>query len=127
MSHFDRFVPLLCFCSFITFYESGFTVSDPLEQLVRHFLIETSPRGVKIKGCQNEPYFGTLHSIYFQLEMGIPVHLAVSDLLMISSVFSQGVCLHSFTSTPSHPSLCPVLLKSLRRVMEYLKATQAFK
>lgn len=34
------------------------SVSDPLEQLVRHFLIETGPRGVKIKGCQNEPYFG---------------------------------------------------------------------
>ncbi len=31
---------------------------DPLEQLVRHFLIEKGPRGVKIKGCQNEPYFG---------------------------------------------------------------------
>ncbi|KAF3689635.1 Tensin-2 [Channa argus] len=30
---------------------------DPLEQLVRHFLIETGPRGVKIKGCQNESYF----------------------------------------------------------------------
>lgn len=38
---------------------SAVTVSDPLEQLVRHFLIETGPRGVKIKGCQNEPYFGT--------------------------------------------------------------------
>lgn len=37
---------------------SAVTVSDPLEQLVRHFLIETGPRGVKIKGCQNEPYFG---------------------------------------------------------------------
>ena len=34
------------------------TVLDPQEQLVRHFLIETGPRGVKIKGCQNEPYFG---------------------------------------------------------------------
>lgn len=33
---------------------------DPLEQLVRHFLIETGPRGVKIKGCQNESYFGQL-------------------------------------------------------------------
>lgn len=68
-------------------------MSDPLEQLVRHFLIETSPRGVKIKGCQNEPYFGTFHSIHFQLEMGITVHLAVSDLLMISSVFHrESVC-----------------------------------
>lgn len=31
---------------------------DPLEQLVRHFLIETGPKGVKIKGCPSEPYFG---------------------------------------------------------------------
>ena len=31
---------------------------DPSEQLVRHFLIETGPKGVKIKGCPSEPYFG---------------------------------------------------------------------
>lgn len=31
---------------------------DPSEQLVRHFLIETGPKGVKIKGCPTEPYFG---------------------------------------------------------------------
>lgn len=31
---------------------------DPQEQLVRHFLIETGPRGVKIRGCPEEPYFG---------------------------------------------------------------------
>ncbi|PNJ25441.1 TNS2 isoform 12 [Pongo abelii] len=31
---------------------------DPVEQLVRHFLIETGPKGVKIKGCPSEPYFG---------------------------------------------------------------------
>lgn len=29
-----------------------------MEQLVRHFLIETGPKGVKIKGCPSEPYFG---------------------------------------------------------------------
>lgn len=34
-----------------------------MEQLVRHFLIETGPRGVKIKGCQNEPHFGKQYSI----------------------------------------------------------------
>ncbi|XP_059383440.1 tensin-2-like isoform X2 [Carassius carassius] len=39
---------------------------DPLEQLVRHFLIETGPRGVKIKGCQNEPYFGSLSALVYQ-------------------------------------------------------------
>lgn len=31
---------------------------DPQEQLVRHFLIETGPRGVRIRGCPEEPYFG---------------------------------------------------------------------
>ncbi|KAM6977759.1 tensin-2 [Aplochiton taeniatus] len=41
-------------------------VIDPLEQLVRHFLIEKGPRGVKIKGCQNEPYFGSLSALVYQ-------------------------------------------------------------
>lgn len=31
---------------------------DITNELVRHFLIETSPRGVKLKGCPNEPNFG---------------------------------------------------------------------
>lgn len=33
-------------------------LGDITNELVRHFLIETSPRGVKLKGCANEPYFG---------------------------------------------------------------------
>eukprot|EP00063_Salmo_salar_P027838 XP_014002673.1 PREDICTED: tensin-2-like isoform X5 [Salmo salar] len=41
-------------------------VVDPLEQLVRHFLIETGPRGVNIKGCQNEPHFGSLSALVYQ-------------------------------------------------------------
>ncbi|XP_037739944.1 tensin-2 isoform X3 [Chelonia mydas] len=39
---------------------------DPMEQLVRHFLVETGPKGVKIKGCQNEPYFGSLPALVSQ-------------------------------------------------------------
>ncbi|XP_059538941.1 tensin-2 isoform X3 [Myotis daubentonii] len=39
---------------------------DPLEQLVRHFLIETGPKGVKIKGCPSEPYFGSLSALVSQ-------------------------------------------------------------
>ncbi|XP_069509721.1 tensin-2 isoform X2 [Ambystoma mexicanum] len=39
---------------------------DPTEQLVRHFLIETGPKGVKIKGCQNEPHFGSLSALVSQ-------------------------------------------------------------
>uniref|UniRef100_A0A4W6F613 Uncharacterized protein n=1 Tax=Lates calcarifer TaxID=8187 RepID=A0A4W6F613_LATCA len=33
-------------------------VGDMTNELVRHFLIETSPKGVRLKGCPNEPYFG---------------------------------------------------------------------
>ncbi|XP_061841677.1 tensin-2-like isoform X2 [Nerophis lumbriciformis] len=40
--------------------------ADVQEQLVRHFLIETGPRGVKIKGCQNESYFGSLSALVYQ-------------------------------------------------------------
>uniref|UniRef100_A0A674DU16 Tensin 2b n=1 Tax=Salmo trutta TaxID=8032 RepID=A0A674DU16_SALTR len=36
------------------------------EHLVRHFLIETGSRGVKIKGCQNESYFGSLSALVYQ-------------------------------------------------------------
>lgn len=33
-------------------------VGDLTNELVRHFLIETSAKGVRLKGCPNEPYFG---------------------------------------------------------------------
>lgn len=31
--------------------------TDPSSELVRHFLIEPTSRGVKLKGCANEPVF----------------------------------------------------------------------
>lgn len=55
---------------------------DPLEQLVRHFLIETGPRGVKIKGCQNESYFGSLSALVYQhsiTPISLPLALRVPD------------------------------------------------
>lgn len=33
---------------------------DPSADLVRHFLIEPTPKGVRLKGCSNEPVFGKL-------------------------------------------------------------------
>jgi len=33
---------------------------DPLADLVRHFLIEPTPKGVRLKGCSTEPVFGEL-------------------------------------------------------------------
>uniref|UniRef100_A0A1A8RZV6 Tensin 1 n=1 Tax=Nothobranchius rachovii TaxID=451742 RepID=A0A1A8RZV6_9TELE len=39
---------------------------DTTNELVRHFLIESSPKGVKLKGCPNEPYFGCLSALVYQ-------------------------------------------------------------
>ncbi|NIG60974.1 tensin-like C1 domain-containing phosphatase [Pontoporia blainvillei] len=52
---------------------------DPLEQLVRHFLIETGPKGVKIKGCPSEPYFDPLEEAP---EAPVPTNMSTAaDLL----------------------------------------------
>lgn len=39
-------------------FKSLTTAGDLANELVRHFLIECTPRGVRLKGCSNEPYFG---------------------------------------------------------------------
>uniref|UniRef100_A0AAR2KFZ7 Tensin 1 n=1 Tax=Pygocentrus nattereri TaxID=42514 RepID=A0AAR2KFZ7_PYGNA len=39
---------------------------DATNELVRHFLIETSPKGVRLKGCPNEPSFGCLSALVYQ-------------------------------------------------------------
>ncbi|XP_077369910.1 tensin-1 isoform X2 [Festucalex cinctus] len=44
-------------------------VADLSNELVRHFLIETSPKGVRLKGCPNEPYFGCLSALVYQHSM----------------------------------------------------------
>lgn len=36
----------------------SYFTGDINNELVRHFLIESSSKGVKLKGCPNEPYFG---------------------------------------------------------------------
>ena len=38
---------------------------DPSNELVRHFLIEPTARGVRLKGCPNEPIFGEGKLILF--------------------------------------------------------------
>lgn len=51
------FSSLLHFLNY--FINSSFIpAGDVTNELVRHFLIETSPKGVRLKGCPNEPYFG---------------------------------------------------------------------
>ncbi|XP_048064590.1 tensin-3 isoform X1 [Megalobrama amblycephala] len=41
-------------------------MGDLTNELVRHFLIECTPKGVRLKGCPNEPYFGSLTALVCQ-------------------------------------------------------------
>ncbi|XP_041662259.1 tensin-1 isoform X3 [Cheilinus undulatus] len=59
---------------------------DVANELVRHFLIESSPKGVKLKGCPNEPYFGCLSALVYQhaiTPLALPCKLLIpaTDLL----------------------------------------------
>ncbi|KAF3696540.1 Tensin-2 [Channa argus] len=70
-------------------HNSKVAVSDPLEQLVRHFLIETGPRGVKIRGCQNEPYFGSLSALVYQhsiTPISLPCTLKITEKDLIGEL-----------------------------------------
>ncbi|XP_051997101.1 tensin-like isoform X2 [Xyrauchen texanus] len=57
-------------------------MGSPQEQLVRHFLIESGAKGVKIKGCQNETYFGSLSALVYQhsiTPVSLPCVLRIPD------------------------------------------------
>ncbi|XP_018103073.1 tensin-2 isoform X1 [Xenopus laevis] len=63
---------------------------DSAEQLVRHFLIETGPKGVKIKGSPIEPHFGSLSALVSQhsvtpLSLPCRLHIPSCDLVEQSS------------------------------------------
>ncbi|KAM6945402.1 tensin-1 [Aplochiton taeniatus] len=73
-------------------------VGDITNELVRHFLIETSPKGVRLKGCPNEPYFGCLSALVYQHSM---TPLALPCKLMIPSKDPNEEALELATPTDS--------------------------
>ncbi|XP_048774489.1 tensin-1-like isoform X3 [Ostrea edulis] len=55
---------------------------DPSVDLVRHFLIEPTPKGVRLRGCNNEPVFGSLASLVYQhslTPLALPCKLALPE------------------------------------------------
>jgi len=77
----------------------GVQVGDGTE-LVRHFLIEPSPKGVKLKGCNNEPVFGSLSALVYQhsiTALALPARLILPDF--------------DPTTTPEHVSAAQALLQ----------------
>ncbi|VDP04594.1 unnamed protein product [Soboliphyme baturini] len=58
-------------------------------ELVRHFLIETTSKGVKLKGCSNEPVFGSLAALVYQhsiTPLALPCKLILPDYDPVSAV-----------------------------------------
>ncbi|XP_063160295.1 tensin-3 isoform X5 [Candoia aspera] len=55
---------------------------DISNELVRHFLIECTHKGVRLKGCPNEPYFGSLTALVYQhsiTPLALPCKLLIPD------------------------------------------------
>ncbi|XP_044020864.1 tensin isoform X11 [Aphidius gifuensis] len=55
---------------------------DSSNELVRHFLIEPTSRGVRLKGCANEPVFSSLSALVYQhslMSMALPCQLLLPE------------------------------------------------
>jgi tensin len=63
---------------------------DLQANLVRHFLIESTQKGVKLKGCSNEPVFGSLPALIYQHSI-TPLSLPCKLLLPEMDIFSRDV------------------------------------
>uniref|UniRef100_A0A4W3KE73 Tensin 3 n=1 Tax=Callorhinchus milii TaxID=7868 RepID=A0A4W3KE73_CALMI len=62
-------------------------VGDLSNELVRHFLIECTQKGVRLKGCPNEPYFGSLTALVYQhsiTPLALPCKLLIPDRGLLS-------------------------------------------
>ena len=61
---------------------------DPQADLVRHFLIEPTPKGVRLRGCSNEPVFGKFKIKLFGLNYLIH-HCRLLLLLFLNSCLKR--------------------------------------
>ncbi|NWQ80344.1 TENS protein, partial [Columbina picui] len=100
---------------------------DITNELVRHFLIETSPRGVKLKGCPNEPYFGCLSALVYQhsiMPLALPCKLVIPDRDPMEEKKDTASSTNSATDLLKQGAACNVLfINSVE--MESLTGPQA--
>ncbi|CAH1789423.1 unnamed protein product [Owenia fusiformis] len=88
---------------------------DPSHELVRHFLIEPTPKGVKLKGCSNEPVFSSLAALVYQhsiTPLALPCKLFLPEIDTVDGSSSSS----SVTENPSsagqllsHGAACNVI------------------
>lgn len=85
---------------------------DQMNELVRHFLIETSPKGVKLKGCPNEPYFGCLSALVYQhsiTPLALPCKLVIPTRDPIDEAKDASGTSNSASELLRHGAACNVL------------------
>ncbi|RUS69389.1 hypothetical protein EGW08_022847 [Elysia chlorotica] len=90
---------------------------DPQADLVRHFLIEPTPKGVRLRGCSNEPVFGSLAALVYQhsvTPLALPCKLAlpegdVLDGLMTPESPVGGTELNSAANLLAQGAACNVI------------------
>lgn len=66
--------------------------ADPANELVRHFLIEPTTKGVRIKGCCNEPIFGSLAALVHHhslTPLALPTKLIVPTQDLNTKIIEQ--------------------------------------
>ncbi|XP_063144925.1 tensin-1 isoform X11 [Candoia aspera] len=100
---------------------------DITNELVRHFLIETSPKGVKLKGCPNEPNFGCLSALVYQhsiMPLALPCKLVIPDRDPMEETKETASSNNSATDLLKQGAACNVLfINSVE--MESLTGPQA--
>ncbi|XP_045906938.1 tensin-3-like isoform X2 [Micropterus dolomieu] len=107
---------------------------DLANELVRHFLIECTQKGVRLKGCPNEPYFGSLTALVCQhsiTPLALPCKLIIPDSDPLEDVVETTS--HSVTNSAAELLkqgaacnvwyLCSVEMESLTGVQAVQKAT----
>ncbi|XP_041029494.1 tensin-4-like [Carcharodon carcharias] len=110
---------------------------DSSSELVRHFLIQFSPKGVCLKGSPQEPYFGSLSALVYQhciSAMSLPckLHLPKEESLNDKNEESSPDSTDSITSPlRNRGTVCSVLylnsvtMESLTGPQAVLKATSS--
>ncbi|XP_077515757.1 focal adhesion protein tensin isoform X7 [Amblyomma americanum] len=86
---------------------------DLSNELVRHFLIEPTAKGVRLKGCANEPVFGSLSALVYQhsiTPLALPCRLLLPESEIGGEPFWKGDVVDS-TTAPTTAATASSLLQ----------------
>lgn len=88
---------------------------DPKVDLIRHFLIEPTPKGVRLKGSTNEPVFASLTALIYQhsiTPLSLPCKLRLPDRDISGSDDFDGAAHMSGLNSINQGPACTVLFLS---------------